>query len=266
MMTEAGRDLGLFGAPNARDLGGYRCGDGRVVRSGMLLRSEALTHATDADLDLLRGLGLAMVIDLRGEAEAASFGPGPWAGPRAHLPTTDVTQTVLAELVSAGPNAEPRDEEVLVKIMVEMYRQFVADESSRSAFSAALNLILQTTGAGQPVLFHCTAGKDRTGWLAALLLSGVGVDRADVYADYLLTNERSSTGRGAEAQARLLAMIRLMVGQSQPLLPLIEVRPAYLDAAFAEVEARYGSVEEFLVSGLGFDIERFREAVLTVTG
>ena len=61
---------------------------------------------------------------------------------RAHLPTTDVTQTVLAELVSAGPNAEPRDEEVLVKIMVEMYRQFVADESSRSAFSVALNLIL----------------------------------------------------------------------------------------------------------------------------
>ena len=265
-MTEAGRDLGLFGAPNARDLGGYRCRDGRVVRSGMLLRSEALSYATAADLELLRDLGLAMVIDLRGEVEAAARGAGPWAGPRTHLPTTDVTQTVLAELVSAGPNAEPRDEEVLVKIMVEMYRQFVADESSRSAFSAALNLIAEKTRAGQPVLFHCTAGKDRTGWLAALVLSGVGVDRADVYADYLLTNERSSTGRGAEARARLLATIRLMVGESQSLLPLIEVRPGYLDAAFAEVETRYGSVEEFLVNGLGFDIERFRETILAVTG
>jgi protein-tyrosine phosphatase len=261
-MMEAGRDLGLHGAPNARDLGGYRCVDGRVVRPGMLLRSEALTYATEADLDVLHGLGLAMVIDLRGEAEAAGRGTGPWPGPRTHLPTTDVTQTVFAELVSAGPNAEPRDEDILVKIMVEMYRQFVADESGRSAFSAALNLIAETTRGGQPVLFHCTAGKDRTGWLAALVLTGIGVDRADVYADYLLTNERSSTGRGAEARARLLATLHRMVGESQPLLPLIEVRPVYLDAAFAEVEARYGSVEEFLVSGLGFDVERFRETVL----
>lgn len=262
MMTEAGKDLGLSGAPNARDLGGYRSADGRVVRPGMLLRSEALTYATVADLELLRGLGLAMVIDLRGETEAAMRGPGPWTGPRTHLPTTDVTQTVLAELVTAGPAAEPRDEEVLVKIMVEMYRQFVAEESSRSAFSAALKLIAETTHRGQPVLFHCTAGKDRTGWLAALLLAGIGVDRADVYADYLLTNERSSTGRGAEARARLLATVRLMVGDRQPLSPLIEVRPVYLDAAFAEVEARYGSVDEFLVSGLGFDVERFREVML----
>src|SRR6185503_172382 len=86
-MTEASRDLGLFGVPNARDLGGYRCADGRAVRCGMLLRSEALTYATEADLDVLRGLGLAMVIDLRGEAEAAGRGPGPWPGPRTHLPT-----------------------------------------------------------------------------------------------------------------------------------------------------------------------------------
>jgi protein-tyrosine phosphatase len=261
-MTEAGRDLGLEGVPNARDLGGYRCADGRAVRPGLLFRSEALTYATETDLDVLRGLGLAMVIDLRGEAEVAGRGSGPWAGPRAHLPTTDVTQTVFAELISAGPGAELRDEDVLVKVMTDMYRQFVAEESSRGAFSAALDLIARTAGRGEPVLFHCTAGKDRTGWLAALMLAGIGVDRADVYADYLLTNARSSTGRGAAARARLLAMLRAVIGESQPLLPLIEVRTAYLDAAFAEVEARYGSVDAFLADGLGFDVEHFRDTVL----
>ncbi len=261
-MTEAGRDLGLQGAANARDLGGYRCVDGRMVRPGMLLRSEALTHATEPDLDILRGLGVTMVIDLRGEAEAAGRGSGPWTGPRTHLPTTDVTQTLFVELMGAGPDAELLDEDALVKIMVEMYRQFVADESSRSAFSAALNLVLDTAGRGEAVLFHCTAGKDRTGWLAALALSGLGVDRASVYADYLLTNERSGTGRGAEGRARLLAAMRRMIGERQPLMPLLEVRSVYLDAAFAEVEERYGSVENFLVSGLGCDLDRFREAVL----
>ena len=261
-MTEAGLDLGLQGVPNARDLGGYRCADGRMVRLGTLLRSEALIHATEPDLDVLRGLGVAMVIDLRGEAEAARLGSGPWTGPRTHLPATDVTQTVLVEMMGAGPDTEPLDEDALTKIMVEMYRQFVADESSRSAFSGALNLIAGTAGRGESVLFHCTAGKDRTGWLAALALTGLGVDRADVYADYLLTNERSGTGRGAEGRAKLMAMLRRMLGERQPLMPLIEVRPTYLDAAFAEVEERYGSVEEFLVSGLGCDLERFREALL----
>lgn len=261
-MTEAGRDLGLQGLPNARDLGGYRCSDGYLVRPGLLLRSEALTHATEADVEVLRGLGVALVIDLRGEVEAAGRGVGPWTGPRTHLPTTDVTQTVFAEMTSAGPDAEPLEEEALVKIMVEMYRQFVADESSRSAFSAALNLIADTTGRGEAVLFHCTAGKDRTGWLAALVLSALGVDRATVYTDYLLTNERSGTGRGAQTRTGILAMLRRLVGEHQPVLPLIEVRPEYLDAAFAEVADRYGSVEAFLVSGLGLDAGRFREAVL----
>jgi protein-tyrosine phosphatase len=261
-MTEAGRDLGLQGLPNARDLGGYRCADGRRVRTGMLLRAEALTYATEADLDTLQGIGLGMVIDLRGEAEASGFGVGPWTGPRTHLPTTDVTQTVFAEMMSDGPDAAPLDEGALVKIMVEMYRQFVADESGRSAFSVALNLIADTAGRGESVLFHCTAGKDRTGWLAALVLTALGADRATVYADYLLSNERFSSGRGAQVRARILAALRKRIGERQPLLPLIEVRTGYLDAAFAQAEERYGTMTDFLVSGLGLDIERFRQAVL----
>ena len=114
------------------------------------------------------------------------------------------------------------------------------------------------------MLFHCAVGKDRTGWLAALVLSALGVDRAAVYADYLLSNERSGTGRGAEGRARLVALLRRVLGERQSLLPLLEVRSVYLDAAFAVVKERYGTVEDFLDTdtGLGFDSARFRDHVL----
>ena len=80
----AGRDLGLFGLPNARDLGGYPAADGRTVRAGLLLRSEALANATPEDVAALAGLGVGLVLDLRGEAEVRTFGEGSWPGPRTH--------------------------------------------------------------------------------------------------------------------------------------------------------------------------------------
>jgi protein-tyrosine phosphatase len=176
----AGRDLGLVGLPNARDLGGYPAAEGRRVREGM----------------------------------------------------------------------------------VEMYRQFVADAASRAAFAAALALIAERTAQGVAVLFHCTAGKDRTGWLAAVLLTALGADRATVFEDYLLTNCRAAEGRGAESRAELLATLRRLVGERQPIEPLIEVREEYLQAAFDEAEARYGSMEAFPAEGLGVDTAALRAHLL----
>jgi protein-tyrosine phosphatase len=258
----AGRDLGLIGLPNARDLGGYPAADGRSVREGLLLRSEALTNAKPEDLAALTDLGVGLVIDLRGETEVRTFGAGPWTGPRTHLPTADVTQALFSEMAGAGPGGEPLSEHEVVKVMVEMYRQFVAEAAGRAAFAGAMALIAEHAARGVPVLFHCTAGKDRTGWLAAVLLSALGADRATVLEDYLLTNERSATGRGAEARVRLLATLRRVLGEHQPIEPLLEVREEYLDAAFDEAEARYGSMPAFLAEGLGVDLDALRAALL----
>ena len=258
----AGRDLGLAGLPNARDLGGYPVAEGRAVRCGLLLRAEALTNATPEDVAALTALGVGLVIDLRGEAEVRTFGAGPWPGERRHLPTADVTQAVFAEMMGAGPETAPLGEPEVVKVMVEMYRQFVADAASRAAFAAALALIAERTAQGVPVLFHCTAGKDRTGWLAAVLLSALGADRETVFEDYLLTNGRSSQGRGAAFRAKLLVTLRGLVGERQPIEPLIEVRAEYLRAAFDEVTARYGTMERFLAEGLGADVPALRAHLL----
>jgi protein-tyrosine phosphatase len=257
-----GRDLGLTGLHNARDLGGYPTADARTVRPGLLLRSGALGSATPEDVAALQALGVGVVIDLRGDSEIALFGQGPWTGTRAHLPITDLTQALFSRMVDGGSDGEPLAEDEVVKVMIEMYRQFVADESCRAAFASALALIAEQATQGTPILFHCTAGKDRTGWLSALVLSALGTDRETVIADYLLTGERAAQGRGAVARAKLVATVRGMVGERQPIEPLLDVRREYLQAAFDEAETMYGSVEALLREGLGVDADRFRATLL----
>ena len=257
-----GRDLGLAGLPNARDLGGYPAADGLAVREGLLLRSEALTNATAEDLAALAEQRVGLVVDLRGESEIAMFGEGTWSGRRVHLPTADLTQAVFAQMMNAGPEGEPLAEDEAVKVMVEMYRQFVSDESSRAAFASALALITEQLEQGTAVLFHCTAGKDRTGWLAAIVLTALGVERETVFEDYLLSNRRATEGRGAQSRAKLVATLRKLVGEQQPIIPLLDVRREYLQAAFDEAELGYGSMESFLEAGLGADVERLRAAAL----
>jgi protein-tyrosine phosphatase len=258
----AGRDLGLTGLPNARDLGGYPAADGHAVRAGLLLRSEALTNATPEDVAALARMGVGTVVDLRGDSEIEMFGEGPWTGRRVHVPTADLTQAVFSRMVNAGPDGEPLAEDDVYKVMIEMYRQFVTDDSCRAAYGSALALITEQASQSTPILFHCTAGKDRTGWLTAIVLTALGVDRETVYEDYLLTNQRAAEGRGAAARAKLLALLRQMVGERQPIAPLLDVRREYLQAAFDEAEAKHGSIDAYLHEALAADVDRLRAALL----
>ncbi|HTJ69244.1 MAG TPA: tyrosine-protein phosphatase [Actinospica sp.] len=258
----AGRDLGLIGLPNARDLGGYPAADGRAVRAGLLLRSEALTNATADDVTTIQQMGVGTVVDLRGDSEISTFGEGPWTGRRVHVPTADLTQAIFAKMMHAGPDGEPLAEDDVYKVMLDMYRQFVSDDSCRAAYATALELVTDQAKQATPILFHCTAGKDRTGWLAAILLTALGADRETVYEDYLLTNHRATEGRGAESRAKLLALLRQMVGTRQPIAPLLDVRREYLKAAFDEADAKYGSFDAYLQEALNANIPQLRAALL----
>ncbi len=251
-----GRDLGLAGLPNARDLGGYRTSTGDVIRHGVLFRADAPVKATDDDLAILDALGIVTVVDLRGATEAENFGVGTWPVPRVHLPVSDVTTGILADL-TGGNVVEAGASE---RTMIGMYRDFVASAEPRRQFAAAVALI--AAPGGVPLLFHCTAGKDRTGWLAAIVLTALGVDRDTVTADYLLTNERFTTGRGAVGRARLLASMAGFVDDIDLLTPLIDARASYLDAAFDEAESCYGSIGAFLRDGLDADVAGLRANLL----
>jgi protein-tyrosine phosphatase len=130
--------------------------------------------------------------------------------------------------------------------MTAIYRWFVADPGARSSFAAALRAIAEAGGA--PVLFHCSAGKDRTGWLSAVLLTALGVDRDTVFEDYLANNDLA---RGTNAS--LLDAMRAKGLPADPAIlgPVLEAREDYLAAAYREVTERFGDMDGYLRTGLG---------------
>jgi protein-tyrosine phosphatase len=130
--------------------------------------------------------------------------------------------------------------------MVAIYRWMVADPGARAGFATAVRTIADA--GGEPVLFHCSAGKDRTGWLTAVLLDLLGVDRDTVIADYLATNDYSRANHVAIMDAM---RARGRVVDPDRLLPVFEARREYLMMAYAEADRRYGGMAGYLREGLG---------------
>ncbi|WP_165845627.1 tyrosine-protein phosphatase [Streptacidiphilus pinicola] len=263
-----GRSLGLQGAVNARDLGGYRTADGRTVRFGVALRGDALHRSSDEDLAVLEGLGLRHVIDLRGLNEVAENGEDvlpPGVALEAQ-PVFATDHDIYASLRDTLAAQDAEAQRALLgdggaeRMMVSMYGWFVTDPGIRGRFAETVKAL--TRAERLPLYFHCTAGKDRTGWTAAIVLTALGVDRETVYADYLLTNERTDG-----LIARILDHLGTQGVMREPELmrPVMRAERAYLDAAFAAVDAGWPSFEAFLHDGLGLtpaDLEALRKNLL----
>ncbi|MEV0648431.1 tyrosine-protein phosphatase [Phytomonospora sp. NPDC050363] len=257
------RHIPLEGSPNVRDLGGYATADGRTLVEGRLYRAGSLNALTDDDLAAVTALKLATVVDFRtpGEIQGAGADRLPDGLTATLLPIGggDLDQYYnaafdpeeRARLLEGGRNAEA---------LVGINRGFVSSATEREQFAEALRLIADAESL--PMLFHCTAGKDRTGWLSAILLTALGVDRETVTADYMLSNEYFLPG-GEELLAKL-AGSGLDI-DADLFRPLIEQRPAYLEAAFAEADERFGSFDGFLHKGLDLDddtLDALRAALL----
>jgi protein-tyrosine phosphatase len=256
MTVADGRALGLAGAPNARDLGGLVGADGRPVRPGALVRSGALARLTEDDLPVLAELSLTCLVDLRHGTEIAQSPTRqlPEPVPRVlNAPVYDDRHPVFS-YVTALLNGDDlsRYADLAAQgapgAMAAIYRWFVTGDDARASFGAACRALADP--ANLPALFHCSVGKDRTGWLTAILLTALGVDPEAIRVDYLQTNEAT-----AEAQQRLLELLaeRRPGADPEAIQPLLQARPAYLDAAYAEVERQFGSFQAYLRAGLGLD-------------
>jgi len=235
------RSLALAGASNFRDLGGYAGRGGRVVKWRHLFRSDHLAGLTPQDQALLAELGVARAIDLRGRAESAAHAyalPGVAYHHLAIEPT--VVQRAL-DLQGSGHRLTAQD---AVGLMQETYRGFVHDNAPR--FAELFGLLLDERAA--PLVFHCTAGKDRTGFAAALILLALGVPRAVVMQDYLLTNSlyRRPEGMGSHAPEDVIAV-------------LWRVQEDFLDAALHRVDKDFGGLQAYLADVLGVDAAAQRE-------
>lgn len=242
------RDIAVPGALNVRDLGGYTTRDGSQVRWGTVFRSASLGTVTPAGDTVLAGLGLRQAIDFRSPGEITANGadvlPAGVADVRLPIDTGDAGGS-LGSLTPAqfaalfGNGQATRD-------ILQVYQQFVTSAVDRQQFATALRAIAR--GGNSPLLFHCSAGKDRTGWMSAVLLTALGVPRDQVYADFLLSNPEL-----AASNAAVEAGLTRAGYDASLIVPLLTVDSSYLDTAFAEVEQQYGSMDGYLVRGLGLD-------------
>jgi protein tyrosine/serine phosphatase/uncharacterized protein YhjY with autotransporter beta-barrel domain len=229
---------------NFRDVAGittaYSTAHDGTMRAGVFYRSNAITPSA-ADLATLNSLGIKAVYDLRTPSEIAGT-------PDTMLNGANYQNIDIIGATTSGSNITNisfNSAADAVAMMEQTNRAFVNDAGMRSQFGTLFNALASVDAAQ---LFHCTAGKDRTGWTAAVLQSIAGVDNATIMANYLATNDYTA----ARVAATLKAMPPSMAAVYGPLLG---VQASYLQAGLDEVTAQYGTMDNYLKQGLGLSQE-----------
>ena len=222
----------LKGASNFRDVGGYRNTDGRRVRRGQVFRSDHLAGLTGEDVVRLQSLGIGHSLDFRGVNECAAT---PYTLPGVQRVALTIEPTVIARMQALVAQGVVPTTEETVELMRETYRDFV--NHNAATFGRFLKHLLEQP---TPQVFHCTAGKDRTGFAAALLLSALGVDRPTIEHDYLLTNQLYKRDARLEGQ-----------GHPHVMKVLWQVQPEFLHAALEAVDTQHGGMRDYLHGAIG---------------
>ncbi len=246
-MEPRDRLVPLSGAFNFRDLGGYRTRDGRSTRWGRLFRSDTLHELTDADIALLRSLGLATVVDLRTSRELERTGRGPLEPEPMAYRHLSLIKDGEGEAMAA-PDSEGED-------LAERYLWYL--EVGRDSLVEALLLLSEP--AHLPLVFHCAAGKDRTGVLAALVLDILGVDTEVIVADYLITAGRMELILGRYRSDPVLAERMARVPASR-----FGVQEATMIRFLDQLDERFGGARAWATaSGLpAGSLDRMEELLL----
>jgi protein-tyrosine phosphatase len=232
LLDHPDRVVRLAGASNFRDLGGYPAVDGRAVRWRRLYRSDHLAGLTPGDQAHLAERGVATAFDFRGVDERAAT---PYHVPGLVQHALSIEPTVVQGMEAVRAAGETLTVPVVEGLMEDLYRRLIGEQPRRFA-----EFFAHLLRAERPVVFHCTAGKDRTGVAAALLLMALGVPREAVMQDYLLTNRLYQPPRPVDPPFSEAVLARLW-----------GVRENYLDAAFGALDAVPGGFEGYLAEQLG---------------
>lgn len=245
-----GRRIDIPSVPNLRDIGGYSTSDGGRIRRGQLYRSTELDHLGGDDLEAFAALGIRTVFDLRTRHERVD--QPDVVPPGTEQIVCDVYQDLRSDtpgqlLRALGDPAAARDmlgDGKALELFENGYRDLVRLPSAQRAYRVLFTTIAD--GSKRPALFHCTTGKDRTGWAAAAILLLLGVDEDDVLSDYELTNRDL-----IPALKPVFEHFRAVGGDPALLMPALGVDPAYLRTALDEMRRRFGSIEGYFADGLG---------------
>ena len=242
----------LAGAPNFRDVIGYQGADGRKLSAGKIFRSDSLARLTTQDLELLDGLGIGTLIDLRSPREREAF-PNLWpAKPEIEILHLDISndlrasESTLNRILAADLSASGARE-----VMRETYRRMPG------AFVGRLDQVFTRLLAGNPLLVHCTAGKDRTGFVTAMIMCALDIERDAIYEEYMLTTKQCDVRRIAQGSAKAIA-----AAMGRPdidfdfVVVLSDVEPGYLDLSFSTIDEEFGSIDNYLKVAGGLDANK----------
>lgn len=242
------RHLPMAGGYNFRDMGGIKTQDGSFVKWGRIFRSDDLSNLTEADLKYLSSIPIISVVDFRSQSEIEKAPD--------RIPQSAHNYYKLS--VSPGNLTSNKDSlnmdaflnMNLDSVMTAINIQLVTDPASIQVYKEFFNLVKDRYSI--PLLFHCTAGKDRTGMAAALFLLALGVDEETVMNDYLLSNQY------------IKAKFASYVAQYPQFAPLAGVKASYLQAGLDRIKADHGSIEKYLKDVLDVDTGDLKEKFLYV--
>lgn len=236
----AERHLPMTGGYNFRDLGGFKTTDGRYVKWGKIIRSDDLYHLTEADLGYLASLPLISVVDFRAEAEVNQAPDKLPATTTGHYPYAISPGNLMASMDLSSLSSNKGD-----SVMMEINIMLVSDTMSIKRYQDYFALLQNE--ADIPLLFHCSAGKDRTGMAAALTLFALGVDEETIMKDYLSSN------------IYLGDKYREYIAKYPALRSLFEVKKEYIQAGLEWIKKEYGTVDNYLQTVLLVDICELRK-------
>lgn len=242
----------LPGWSNFRDLGGHRTRSGKTVREGLAFRSGNIAAPEAENIRRLQALGIASVCDFRSAPEHVAH-PNLWIG------KTEIDYWRWGESISVGDSVALLEEccistDKTVARMQEVYRQIPYEQAD-----SFRELFIRLAARKTPILFHCAAGKDRTGVAAALLLSLLDVSRPHIFEDFTLTNDHFKRIYDAflsDPRHEALTSAISATSNEPAWVPMLRADPRYLEAMFDHLETAHGGVERYLEDVLGIDPQR----------
>ena len=253
--NEEFRLLPMDGSHNTRELGGYKTTDGKSVKWGMLFRSDKLSDISETDQQYLQNLGIKKIVDFRSEDEKIED-PNIIPDGIKYIEMPINVDGAMRSKIEAVLKGET-DKEVK-SFLIDANKEFVNDYTG--VYEDFLRGLIDEDA---PTLFHCTAGKDRAGFAAAITLIALGVSREDVINDYMKTN--AFTKERIEEILNQIELMSLYQADAEILRPLIGVEKIYIETAFETAEEQYGSLENFIRVGLNIsdeDIQKLRNKYL----
>ncbi len=240
--------IAFQGQSNFRDLGGIITGDGKSVKWGKIYRSAELNNLTGGDKQYMSSMKIDKLIDFRFADEIAEAPDDiPDGIDVINLPVEDslFSRTVLTSWLLSGNKAG------FDTLLIHANRVFVTD------FQDEFATFMKSLENGQSLVFHCTHGKDRTGYATALFLSALGVDREVIIEDYLESNTYLT-----ELIEQTIAYVNSLGLNGELLRPTLEVEREYLETAFDVIDNQYGGMDNYLRNTLGVDVDKLKAMYL----